>query len=113
MKEQQFDEMNRVMDSVNKRLTKAVATFVTLVIIAAIGSTLFTSCKKKSPEKCYNCTYYYHYKHGFNIETVDLETKLECGDKAIERIVDSPEYGTFVVNGTLIEAKRTLHKRCK
>ncbi len=34
MKEQQFNEMNRVMDLVNKRLTKAVAVFVTVVFIS-------------------------------------------------------------------------------
>ena len=113
MKEQQFDEMNRVMDSVNKRLTKAVATFVTLVIIAAIGSTLFTSCKKKGPEKCYDCTYYYHYEYDINFETINLETKRECGEEALDFPEENPEYGTYMVNGAPLEAKRTLNKRCK
>lgn len=113
MKEQQFDEMNRVMDSVNKRITKAVATFVTIVIIAAIGSTLFTSCKKKGPEKCYDCTYYFHYKYDIYFRNIDLETKRECGDVALDFPEENPEFGTYMVEGAPLEAQRTLHKKCE
>lgn len=81
-------------------------------LIILIGILALTSCKKKSPERCYNCEYFYRYQFDNQIEVEKLETVYECGETA-DSLDDSPQIGKFIVNNEEIEGKRELGKKCE
>ena len=85
-------------------------------ILATLILISFFSCKKKSPDKCYDCSYSYRYQfvndYGNQIEVIPFDTISECGDKANEIPVEVKE-GKFTVNGEEIEGTRELSKHCR